>query len=441
MLNQNQSVNLLFVLISCVFLLLPASSSFADRRTRFTPTVSITDKYTDNYNQTENNKDDEFSTIYSAVFSFGVIDKNWNIFLNYNPAYTEYNDYYENDSGAHDIGIDGHVQITQHTGLTLSESFVSARSRSVRTNIWEQHDTNTTTIKLLHDFGLRDYISAGYTYSFDIYDDTNADEFKTHNRFMSLSYWFTPQFGFDLGASYEKTEYDVSIEDPETWSGDIKFLKSIIRHFDVYIAYKHTYTDQDSGDHTVYHPSIGFDWRPTDDTGISVGGGMLFHEWSERRDQDSNDFFADLDIYKNFNISRRGILSITASSGYNPTGDDAASLGFHIYYEAGFLFSYELARRLTGELNGTYTFDQYDESAVDERNDKTLGLGADLVWAPLQWLSMTLSYEFTDYDTDADIRDDYQENVGMITITMTPSQEIRFGSSTPRSDLENRLFN
>ena len=104
------------------------------------------------------------------------------------------------------------------------------------------------------------------------------------------------------------------------------------------------------------------------------------------------------------------------------------------------LLSYELTRRLTTELSGTYTIDQFDDPVVDRR-DNTLGLGAGLVWSPLQWLSLSLSYAFTDYNTDTNTREDYQENVGMFTITMSPSQATRFGTSTPRADLENRLFN
>ena len=51
-----------------------------------------------------------------------------------------------------------------------------------------------------------------------------------------------------------------------------------------------------------------------------------------------------------------------------------------------------------------------------------------------------LDYSFTDFNTDTAAREDYQENVGMLTISMTPSSPVRFPSSTPRTALENRLF-
>jgi len=428
----------LTILLLILFLTPPL---FSDVRTQFVPTVSITEEYTDNYNQTQNNKDDEFSTIYSAGFSFGVIDRNWDVFLNYNPAYTDYDTYDEDDNWSHAVSLQGQYQAAEHTSLTLSQSFVRDTERTVSTNDLEEHDTFTTTAGVIHEFGQRDNIGMDYSYSFDNSDEATADEHKTHNPSAFLSYWFTPQYGLDLGAGYEKTVYDLSAEDDtETWSGDIRFLKAMNRHLNVYVAYAHTETQQDSGDHTIYNPSIGFDWQPTEDSGINIGVGVLFQEWDNANNDSSEDFFLQFGAYKNYNFSRRGVFSITGSSGYDPNDDDAASLGSHIYYQAGCLLTYGLTRRLSAELDATYAIDQYDDPDID-RQDNTFEFGAGLVWSPLQWLSLNLSYGFTDFNSDDSTRENYQENVGSLTITMTPSQPVRVSSSNPRADLENRLFN
>ena len=438
-LSKNIFLKINFISLLLILFLTP--SSFADVRTQFIPTVSITEEYTDNYNQTQNNKDDEFSTIYAAGFSFGVIGKNASMFLDYNPGYTDHREYDENDSWSHEASFTGQMQMSEHTIFTLSDSFVRSLDRSVRTNSWEEHDTNTATAAISHEFGERDSIGVDYTYAFDHYDNSNADEYESHNPSASLSYWFTPQYGFDLNAAYEKTTFDVSTDEPETWSGDLRLLKSITRHFDIYISYAHTYTDQDSGDHTIYHPSIGFDWQPTEDSGISIGAGVLLRRWDDQSSEDSENFFTDFDIFKNFNFSRRGTFSLTGSSGYEETSGDAASLGFTISYEAGCLLSYELTKRLTAELDATYAISQYDDPVIgSDRQDNTLGLGAALSWSPLQWLSFNLSYSFIDFDTNDTAREDYQENVGMFTISMTPSQAVRFGEADSRQELEGRLF-
>ena len=422
-----------------LFLVSPA---FSEVITQFVPSASITVEYTDNFHQTQDNKDDEFSTIYGVGLSFGVIDRNASLFLNYNPEYTKHNEYSQYDAWTHDISLIGQYQASQHTSLTFSEVFVRDLNRTTRSNSWEQHDTNDTSVGILYQFGERDSVGMDYTYSFDRYDTPNLDEYKSHTPSASLSYWFTPLFGFDTNISYEKIEYEISNNGPEIWTGDIRLIRSMTRHFDIYISYAHTDAKRELGDYTIYYPSIGFDWRPTEDSGISMGFGGLHREYEYFENED--DFFIEFNGYQNFDLSRKASLSITGSSGYEPVDETAASLGLHIYGEVGFLFSYRLTRRLTAELDSSYLFDKYDQPFYDQllvdRVDKTLEFGAGLVWAPLQWLTLNLSYEFTDFNTDANRRGDYQENVGLFTITVTPSTPVRYQSSTPRATLENRLF-
>ena len=427
----------LYNLIIFFLTILLTSPAFCEVITQFVPSATIATEYTDNFHRTEDNKDDEFSAIYGIGLSFGVIDRNASLFLNYNPEYTKHNEYTEYDAWRHDISLIGQYQASQHTSFTFSENFVRALDRSVRTDSWEQHDTNDTSIGVRHQFGERNFVGLGYTYSFDKYDTLNLDEFKSHTPSASLSYWFTPLFGFDSNISYESIEYDILNDRPEIWEGDIRLLRSMSRQFDIFISYAHTHAEQLSGDYKVYYPSIGFDWRPTEDSGITMGFGTLYREY-EYFDNE-NDFFISFDGYQNFDLSRKASLSITGSSGYEPIDERAARLGLRIYGEIGVLFSYRLTRRLTAEFDSSYMVDRYDEPLVD-REDLTLEFGAGLVWSPLQWMTLNLSWVFTDFETDSNAREDYQENVGLFSITVSPSTPVRYQSSTPRATLENRLF-
>jgi len=407
---------------------------------QFTPLITITEEYTDNFNRTQNNKDDEFSTQYQASLSFEVVGKQNSFVVDYRPSYTDYMDKNEYDSWNHSISLDAVLQPSKNTILTFSDSFDRSLSRTVRTNTFEQHDTNTGTATLRHQFGINDYFSLTYTYAFDNYDIPNQDEFKSHRPSAYMMYWFTPQFGLDLNAAYSKTDYEISTNDLETLQGDVRLIKKINPHLDAYVKYAHTYTEQTGGNHVVYNPSIGFDWNPTEDSGIALGGGVLFQAYENNPDADSERFFLEFDMYKNFNFSRRNTLSITGSSHYNDINEDAASLGFAINYQAGFLHTYQLTRRLSSELRGSYNLSEYDAPGVD-RKDQTMNLGAGLVWSPLRWLRFNLSYTFTDFNTDDSTLDDYQEHSAFISTTLTPREPLQINSSTPRQALENRLFN
>ena len=421
-----------------IFLLLFISNSYC-AKIQFHPILSITGEYTDNFLQTKSNKNDEFLTKYGADLSFGIIDKKANLFLVYKPEYTDHNEYKFYDTWKHDVSLAASYQLSKNTSLTFSDEFVRDLNQSARTNNFETHDTNKTFLGIVHQFGKKDSFGINYTYNFDLYDEPNLDEFKTHKPSVFLGYWFSPKWGFDTNFSYSKTKYDISNNDPETLSGDVRVLHMINKHFDVYAKYAQSLTDQNSGDHDVYYPSLGFDWKPTDDSGITFGIGILLQNWAMPGDYDKERFFFELDMYKVFDFTKKSQLSITGESGYSDIDPEAASLGFNIYGQAGFRYTYQLLKKLSTNMKGSYRVNEYNQPGFD-RTDNTLELGAGLVWTPLRWLSVNLSYSFSDFETDAVGRDDYQENKGILTIRLTPVQPVRFDNSNPRASLENQVF-
>jgi hypothetical protein len=429
----------IFTALVFLFLILSLPAKAFSAQTQFTPLITITEEYTDNFYRTRNNKDDEFLTRYQAVLSFSVIDKQDSLVIEYSPNYTDYMDRNENDAWNHTLSVDAVLHASKKTILSFSDSYNRSLNRTVRTNTFEKHDTNTGTAALRHQFGRNDFFNLSYTYAFDNYENPNQDEFKTHRPSAYMMYWFSPQFGMDINASYSKTDFEISTNDLETLQGDLRILKKINPHLDAYVKYAHTYTEQNAGDHVIYNPSIGFQWNPTEDSGIVLGGGVLFQEYQNNSEADSERFFLEFDVYKNFNFSRRHNLSITGSSRYNDINEAASSLGFTINYQAGFLHTYRLTRRLSSELRGSFNLSEYDEPGVD-RKDETLTMGAGLVWSPLRWLNFNFSYTFTDFNTDS-VLDDYQEHSAFISTTITPQEPLRMNSSTPRQDLEGRLFN
>ena len=148
----------------------------------------------------------------------------------------------------------------------------------------------------------------------------------------------------------------------------------------------------------------------------------------------------EADIYKTWDFSRRGSFGITASSSYNTTDTDAASLGFNINYQAGALLTYKLTRRLSSSVSLGYTRDEYDESDVD-RNDQTLDGALGLVWSPLRWLRLDLTYEMEKFETDSPDRDDFLENRGTFKVSLIPLNPIPVKPGDERIDMETKIFN
>ncbi|MEN8210819.1 MAG: hypothetical protein ABFR31_03810, partial [Thermodesulfobacteriota bacterium] len=413
MLHYQRSTLIISVVLSMICFSTPVFSRTVIQNI---PSTTISEEYSDNYFTSENNKQEEFITTVAFGFSVGFLNKKSKIYLEYTPEFKKYQNLNNRDGFEHNVNLDGEFrlskftqlnagfnyttedatlvggswdnsvylsgtsQLTKNTLFSFSETYSQSFDEQQRTGRYLEHNVNKTSASISNQFGKRDRAGLNFSYEFDDYKNSDADEYTKYSPSAFITYWFTPLNGVDSNVAYESTDFDNSpddsIDDIDTYSGHIRYLRKFSEHFDGYLKYRHTFSERDSGDHTIHHPSVGFDWQITDDSGISIGVGLLFSEW-DNENSNSTDPFVDLDAYKIFNFSRRGSLAVTGSSGYDEAGEDEPSLGYTIYYRAGFQLNYKLQKRLTSYLNGSYQTDEFKEETVDRR-DTTLEFGAGL---------------------------------------------------------------
>lgn len=469
-LKNSPSTPIVICILTCIMVLSWVGQTLA-MRMEFVPSLSISEDYTDNYFKTDIDKKEEFYTTYGVGLSLEFLERRGEAVLSYNPEFKDYKNNYGDDGLEHNASFagnfnpnkkmvvdfnfnyDGHrddrqgeswehgaymgtaIQMGKYTDLNFSGDYSKSYDRQTRTGIWNESEKTSFTTGINHQFGAMNNLGLDYTYSFNSYDEANPDEYQSHKPSAFIAFWFTPLLGFDSNMSFENKTYDYS-EDERIYTGDVRFIKKITRHFQTYIKYKHILKEIDSGDETVYNPSVGFDWIMTEDSGLSLGLGYMVQEWGTATDKG---FFVDLDAFKTFDFSRRGSFTLSASSGYDASDDDAASLGFHVFYRGGFLYSYELTKRLSANLDGSYVRDQYDEPGIN-RADDTANLGLSLTWIPLRWMNVSLAYDFKDYSSDANSVEDYTENKGTIMVTLYPLRSPKVKGLITRDDFENRIF-
>ncbi len=442
--------------------------------TQITPTITISEEYSDNYLKTPTDKQEEFITSFGLGFSVGFLNKRSEIYLTYNPEYKDYKNLDDRDRLLHRAGLEGEFRptkfttlnasidysgntddyageswqnsaslsgttlLTQRTTLNYAQTYSRSFDQQERTGDYNEHDTSRTSAGIVHRFGPKDRVGLDFVYEFDDYAKTNPDEYEEYRPTAYLSYWFTPLNGFDTMLSYENTEFENDIDDIQTYSGHVRYVRKFSRRLDGYLKYRHSHSERDTGNHEIYHPSVGFDWDVTEDSGISLGVGLLFHEWDNDND-DSTEPFLDLNAYKIFNFSRRGSLTFTAASGYTESDENAASLGYTTYYQAAARLDYQLRKQMSSNLFTAYKLSDYQETAVD-RKDNTLTVGGGLSWLPLKWLRFNLTYDYTDYNTDGDERGDYTENRAYFSVNFIPEQPVRIKESSTRRDFESEVF-
>ncbi|MCK5312829.1 MAG: hypothetical protein KAJ62_12005, partial [Desulfobacteraceae bacterium] len=117
---MNIRIKFTIIVLMIIFMTVCISSA---AEIHFTPSFSVSEEYTDNYFQTDNNTESESSTEYMLGLDFEYIETKGEVSLNYNLSYVDYHEYDDNDSWLHDLELIGLLNLTRHTELTLTESF------------------------------------------------------------------------------------------------------------------------------------------------------------------------------------------------------------------------------------------------------------------------------------------------------------------------------
>lgn len=439
------------------------------------PTVNISEEYSDNYLRTAANKQEEFITSYGLGISMSIQDVNKAVFLNYQPTYRDHknlndrdrldhivsldatfkptkhteldakiyydgkNDDYQGDRRERKASISGATEVTQHSRLTYSHNYSRRFEEQLRTGTFKDHTVNTTRAGLRHQYGKKDILNVVFIYETDEYDVADADEYKKFDPSATASYWLSPKNGMEVNLAYQRKDFNLDLNDINTYSGHVRYIRNISPTLDAFLKYRHSYADTRTYTHQIYHPSAGIDWDITEDSGITLGVGALFHDWSNDNN-DNVDPFIDLDAFKRFDFSPRTSLTITGSSAYASSGDTAASLGYNTSYQVGAAFNHMLAKRLSTRVFGTYSRIEFDQPQAVDRKDDRASLGAGLTWTPLKWLQLGVNYSFTDYRTTDATRDDYQDNRVFFSVTLVPEQPLRPDQDISREAFDDNLF-
>ena len=472
--NKKNKILIQLMTVSFFFYFFFSSAAIARVITQLTPTLTVTQEYIDNYLKTANGTDELISTI-DMGFSLGFLEKKHRLYFAYNPMYKFYDERDQNDGLDHVVSLNGdfrpsklsifgyginwtqtavdrvgesrssnifangRLQVSDTTSLQVAQDYSRRFDQQVDNGSFSESDVNNSSIGITHQFGEKDSIGLNYEFAFTDFKTENSNDFNKSTPSIFLSKYFTPLLGMEAWLAYETIDYELFNNKTDTFSGNGRLIKSYTRHFDVYLNYRHTYSDQTFDTHQTYHPSVGFDWRPTPDTGISLGVGVIFRRYDVRSDSNTENLFFDIDMYKIFNFSKRSTLSITGSSGYGEIDTDAASLGFNIYHQAGFNYTYKLTKRLITDFTGSYRISEY-ESPDTNRTDMTANIGASLSWTILKWLELNLAYDFYDFSTDS-ARDDYTVNEITLSLSMIPTRPVQMEIPASRTTLEDKIFN
>jgi hypothetical protein len=449
-------MNIKYILCSISILFFTVSSAYGIQYT-FQPRASASEEYTSNVFLTKDNEKDDFITIGSLGFTAAALGKTGGLEVSYDPAYTKYNDYHENDTWRHDAKGRFWSDLGKRTHFEVSDAFLRTENPLGEEDILTLRDNtvvqegdatvrqgrntyyrNTARSRLSYQFGKADSVYAGFTYG--LLRNNDSQQYEDNDFYsptLGLNYWFGPKFGFESNATYTKADFSQDNDfvgqgtsDFDNYAGSIRFIGRTGERFSVFTQYNHIYRNfegNNDNDYMVYAPSAGFIYAVEKGLNLRLGAGYFYadidHEDSEQG------VFGNGQIDKTWE-SRRGFITLAALTGLDQNNFGAQNIGLERYAGVQGSALYRFTRTISWDINGSYRYSDAIGNADQGANDDTgkhvnrFRAGSGFTIEPLQWMAIRLSYAFNKVTSDNEA-DEYDEHLGLIKITLTPSQPYR----------------
>jgi hypothetical protein len=444
-------------LFAILFTFTMANSTFAVTWT-FQPRISGTQEYTSNVFLSNDNEEDDWITTVSAGFTAAAIGKTGELEVSYDPAFSFYQDFDENDGWSHDARLAGFSNLTKRTRFDISNKFLRTQDPLddedilvLRDNdVVQEGDTtvregrrtyyrNTARTRLSYQFGKDDSVYAGFLYGLLRNSDSQEEDNDRYEPSAGLNYWFGPKFGFESNATYTKADFDRDSDfigegtsDFDNYAGSIRFIGRTGPRFSVFAQYNQIYRDYESNDfddndYLVYAPSAGLIYAVEKGLNLRLGAGYFYQDVENGDDEQG--FFGNGQVDKTWTY-RRGFINLTALTGLDQNNFGAENIGLERFAAIQGSARYDFLQNLSGDINGRYRYSDVVGRA-DEGGDENSGekvhrysAGAGLDFLPLKWMTIRLAYTFNKVNSENN-EDEYDEHRGLLTVILTPSQPFR----------------
>jgi len=421
----------------------------------FQPRISAGEEYTSNVFLSDDNEKDDFITIVSAGFTAAALGKTGGLEVSYDPAYTKYDDFDENDGWRHDARLHGWSDLGKRTRFDVWNEFLRTEDPLGEEDILALSDgsvvqegdpttrknrrtyyRNTARTRLSYQFGKEDSIYAGFLYGLLRNNDSQTEDNDHYSPSIGLNYWFGPKFGFESNATYTKADFDQDsdfvgdgTDDFDNYDGSIQFIGRTGPRFSIFAQHNQIYRDfdGDDNDYMVYAPSAGFTYVVEKGLNLRLGAGYFYQEIDG--DDDEQGIFGNSQIDKTWTY-KRGFFNLTALAGLDENNYGAENIGLERFAGVQSSAMYRFARTLSGDLNGSYRYSDVvgtaDENANADTGEKVHRYRADagLTFEPLKWMAIRLGYTFNKVDSENNA-DDYDEHRGLLKVTLTPDKPYR----------------
>jgi len=407
-------VHSIFPVLATSLLLLSGTRSEAADAT-FTPSLAISEEYTDNVFASTNQQSD-FITRILPGFVANYKAPLWDWKLGYTFDYRYYAQNSRSADSANTLDANGLVRIIdEKLFLQLSDTYKQV-SQSVSRDTTndslngDQTDQNIGTVSpyLVVRPASNLLIKTGYRYINTWYKDTASDSKQDHQGFINLSYELSPQWSLT-------TDYTLTYELPKVGNDFLRHEVLAGPRFEyadksfIFAQGGVTDTDYYNGPHTL-NPAWKAGITHTVDTFVAVAtAGTSYND-----DPSGNSTFST-----NYLLSLTKNLShgyVTLRGTYIEYEDAETEQSTEKNYSAGFTSSLEVLPDI--KINLGFTYENFHDVQIDSYTDKYY-VDSGISWLAGKDLTVGLTYKYIDYSSAETAADNYRINRVILEVKKT----------------------
>lgn len=418
------------ILLLC---LLPLVTGCPGYRTTVLPRAVVSEEFTDNIALSSTNKETGFITTVTPGATVTVAGPARELTVSYDPSVT----YYATDQNEVANRQNASLKVTnhfaKHTRFEMDERFSyvddplvvreaqltqsddpDSPEDTTRERGNEPYLSNTVSGRIIHEFGPNDSVFLRYLNGVRRNDDPTEEDSTRHEGTLGVDYWLGPHYGIESRAIYTRGLFTLETDPFSQYQWDTRFIRKFSPRFDAFLRYIHTFMRFDGSveDYSVYDGTVGVDWGLSRETFLTVSGGLFFRDLHEAQ--------GDLGYVMRGDLARRfsrGSVKVTGGTGYRNTFFGAEDLGFTQFMEGRLAGTYELTRRLRGELTLGYTHNTYKDEGDREDDLYTAGVGISYAIRPWLISSLRVSHRTSE---STEPGDSYDENRISLGLTFAP---------------------
>ncbi len=381
--------------------------------------LSASTEYTDNLYLTENNKKDDWTSLFGGSFSASRASRISELSFEYDFERAQYWRYPKNNTNRHAFNLSYFRALSKRLNFSLNNNYYRSeepieRNEEVfreRKGKREPYYRYTASTRLSYEFWRKSSLEVGVSLNYLQNKDPDVEDSRIYNEFIKINKDFVRYFA-SLGFMFTQREFET--EKPvNTWgiNSSLGYRIAHNKHLSLNFSAERTQEIGPEGeDYWTYNTNLAYTYSPTPDQTYGCSVGFYYRKVDGSSDKNKG-FTYNLNYAKNY---RHTTFSVSGSGGYTYEYGEAENTGFTEYYLISGSVSHQFTRTLTGVVSASYRIEDFKQE--ENRTDKTYFFSASLRKQLLKKLFFSIDYSYRKADSDQE-NESYTENVVTLKLT------------------------